>query len=398
MVSPRGTTRCSPDATARRRSGRWARDGRAAPAGGVAASCPHVVEARPPLDLLRLATAALRGLPPERAHRLALWALRRGLVPRRAEPEDAVLATRTFGLDFSNPIGLAAGFDKDAEAFEAALGLGFGFVEVGSITPEPQPGNPKPRLFRLPEDRALINRIGFASAGLAAVAPRLARRSTGIVGANLGKNKDSAEAAADYRAGARALAPYADYLAINVSSPNTPGLRALQGREPLLALIAAVEQARAEVGSRRKPPILLKIAPDLTPEDCRDIAEVARASGLDGIIVGNTTIARPPTLKGRGRGETGGLSGRPLVPFATRMLGEMYRLTEGRIPLVGCGGVASGADAYAMIRAGAALVQLYTALVYEGPGLVPRIKAELARLLRRDGFARMTAAVGADHR
>ncbi len=342
----------------------------------------------------------MRGLSPERAHRLALWALERGLVPRRGEAEDAVLATRILGLDFPNPIGLAAGFDKDARAFAATLGLGFGFVEVGSVTPEPQPGNPKPRLFRLPEDRALINRIGFASQGLALVAPRLARRGGGIVGANLGKNKESADAAADYRAGALALAPYADYLVINVSSPNTPGLRALQGREPLTALIAAVQRARAEAAaaSARKPPILLKIAPDLALEDCRDIAEVARRGGLDGLIVGNTTIARPPGLRGRRRGEAGGLSGRPLFPLATRLLAEMHRLTEGRIPVIGCGGVASGADAYAMIRAGASLVELYTALVYEGPGLVPRIKAELAHLLRRDGFANVAAAVGGDHR
>lgn len=347
-------------------------------------------------DFWRLATAALRGLPPERAHRLALWALRRGLVPRRAEQDDVLLATRAFGLDFPNPIGLAAGFDKDAVAFAAALDLGFGFVEVGSITPEPQVGNPKPRLFRLPEDRALINRIGFASQGLAQAAQRLARRGGGIVGANLGKNKDSSDAAADYRAGVRALAPYADYLVVNVSSPNTPGLRALQGREPLTVLIAKVQQARAEAA--RKPPILLKIAPDLAVEDCRDVAEVARKCRLDGLIVGNTTIARPPGLRGRHRGEAGGLSGRPLFPLAIRLLAEMYRLTEGRIPLVGCGGVAGGADAYAMIRAGASLVQLYTALVYEGPGLVRRIKAELAHLLRRDGFASIAAAVGADHR
>ena len=319
-------------------------------------------------------------------------------MPRRGEAEDAVLATRVFGLDFPNPIGLAAGFDKDARACAATLGLGFGFVEVGSVTPEPQPGNPKPRLFRLPEDRALINRIGFASQGLALVAARLARRSGGIVGANLGKNKERADAATDYRAGALALAPYADYLVINVSSPNTPGLRALQGREPLAALIAAVQQARAEAASARKPPILLKIAPDLALEGCRDIAETARRGGLDGLIVGNTTIARPPGLSGRHRGEAGGLSGRPLFPLAARLLAEMHRLTEGRIPLIGCGGVASGADAYAMIRAGASLVELYTALVYEGPGLVLRIKAELAHLLRRDGFASVAAAVGAEHR
>ena len=349
-------------------------------------------------DPWRLATAAFRGLPPERAHRLALWALRRGLTPHRDGADDPALAIRVFGLDFPNPVGLAAGFDKNAEAYAAATALGFGFVEVGSVTPQAQPGNPKPRLFRLVEDRALINRIGFASEGMAVVASRLARCKSGIVGANLGKNKDSADAAADYRAGARSLAPHADYLVINVSSPNTPGLRTLQGREPLAGLIAAVQQACAEVRRAEGPPILLKIAPDLAAEDCRDIAEVVRMSGLDGLIIGNTTIARPSGLTSRNRGEAGGLSGRPLFPLAAKLLAEMYWLTEGRIPLVGCGGIASGADAYAMVRAGASLVQLYTALVYDGPGLVHDLKAELALLLRRDGFASVAAAVGADHR
>ncbi|HLI12343.1 MAG TPA: quinone-dependent dihydroorotate dehydrogenase [Alphaproteobacteria bacterium] len=351
-------------------------------------------------DLARLATAGLRLLPAEPAHRLAIRLLRLGLVPRDREADDPILATRAFGLAFANPIGLAAGFDKNAEAFAPLLGLGFGFVEIGSVTPRPQPGNPKPRLFRLPPDRGLINRLGFNNDGLEAVADRLRRRrrGSGILGANLGKNKDSADAAADYRRGVLALARHADYLVVNVSSPNTPGLRALQGREPLDALLAAVQAARAEAVAAGGPPILLKIAPDLTAEDCRDIAEVVLARKLDGLIIGNTTITRPADLRGRHRGEAGGLSGRPLFPLATERLAEMYRLTGGRIPLIGTGGVASGAQAYAKIRAGAALVQLYTGLVYEGPGLVRRIKRELAALLRRDGFAGVAAAVGADHR
>ena len=350
-------------------------------------------------DLARLAVACLRLLPPERAHRATIWLLRRGLVMPARGPDDAILATRVLGLDFPNPIGLAAGFDKDAEAADALFALGFGFVEIGTVTPEPQPGNARPRLFRLAEDRALINRLGFNSRGLAATVWRLAARDRGrgILGANLGMNKESRAAAADYRRGVTALAAHADYLAINVSSPNTPGLRALQGRDSLDALIAAVQQARAEAGTAR-PPILLKIAPDLAPEDCRDIVQVALSRGLDGLIVGNTTLSRPATLKSRHRGEAGGLSGPPLMALSTRVLAEMYRLSEGRIPIVGVGGVASGADAYAKIRAGASLVQLYTALVYAGPSLIARIKSELAGLLRGDGFRAVAEAVGADHR
>jgi len=350
-------------------------------------------------DLARLAVACLRLLPPERAHRAALRLAGIPLLRPRPAPEDPILASRVFGLDFPNPLGLAAGFDKDAEVPDAMLSLGFGFVEIGTVTPLPQPGNPRPRLFRLSEDRALVNRLGFNSGGLAPVTERLAARgrARGIVGANIGRNKESADAVADYVQGVKALARYADYLAINVSSPNTPGLRALQSAEALDVLLAAIEKARAEAGGHR-PPILLKLAPDLAPEDCRDIVRVALARGLDGLILGNTTLARPPELKSRYRLEAGGLSGPPLLALSTHVLAELYRLSEGRIPIVGVGGIASGADAYAKIRAGASLVALYTALVYEGPGLVGRIKAELARLLRRDGYARVADAVGADRR
>jgi len=351
-------------------------------------------------DLPRLATACLRRLPAETAHRAALRALAAGLVPAAGAETDPVLRVRLWNRDFPNPVGLAAGFDKDAEAVAGCLRLGFGFVEIGSVTPRPQPGNPRPRLFRLTQDRAIVNRMGFNSRGLDFAAARLARRdrAAGIIGANLGKNKESADAAADYVAGASRLAPLADYLVINVSSPNTPGLRALQGREPLAHLVAAVIAARAAAVPAVPPPLLLKIAPDLTEEDKRDIAAVALDSGIDGLIVSNTTIARPASLKSRHAREAGGLSGRPLFAPSTAVLADMYRLTGGRLPLVGVGGIASGADAYAKIRAGASLVQLYSALVYEGPGLVRRIQRDLAARLRADGFATLADAVGADHR
>ncbi len=343
----------------------------------------------------------LSALPPEAAHRLTIRALRAGLVPGGREADDPLLRTRVWGLEFPNPIGLSAGFDKDAEVCAALLRLGFGFVEVGSITPQPQAGNPKPRVFRLPEDGAVINRLGFNSAGLAAAVTNLRPRRServGIVGINLGKNRDSADAAADYAAGTAALAPLADYLAINVSSPNTPGLRALQEAPALRELLARVQSARRAAVPGRAPPLLLKIAPDLEPADAGDLARVALAGGVDGLIIGNTTTCRPAGLRSRHAAESGGLSGRPLFALSTELLRDMYRLTDGRLPLIGVGGVASGADAYAKIRAGASLVQLYTALIYHGPGLVGRIKRELAACLRAGGFATVAAAVGADHR
>ena len=350
--------------------------------------------------LYRWAFPLLDRLDPEQAHRLAIWALRRGMVRAPSARAGPVLRQTVFGRDFANPIGLAAGFDKDAEVFDPALGLGFGFVEVGTVTPRPQPGNPKPRLFRLTRDRAVINRMGFNNAGVAAMAARLVGRdrSRGIVGINLGKNKDQADAASDYAAGVRALGGLADYLVINVSSPNTPGLRALQERGALSALVERILAERADLKLAAPPPLLLKIAPDLNDADRSDIAEVALGSGLDGLIVSNTTIARPAGLDPRFAGEAGGLSGRPLFAPSTQILADIYRRTGGKLPIIGVGGVASGADAYAKIRAGASLVQLYTALVFEGPGLVARIKVELAQWLARDGFAHVAEAVGADCR
>ncbi|HET7594613.1 MAG TPA: quinone-dependent dihydroorotate dehydrogenase, partial [Stellaceae bacterium] len=334
-------------------------------------------------------------LDAEDAHRLAIQGLKL-LPPVKPRPDDGKLAVRAFGLNFPNPVGMAAGFDKNAEAPDALLRLGFGFVEVGTVTPRPQPGNPRPRLFRLVEDAALINRLGFNSAGLPAAVTRLAARrgQGGLVGANIGKNRDTLDDIADYVQGVTALAPYADYLVVNVSSPNTPGLRALQRKSVVVTLIERLMAARASVSPDHPPPLLLKIAPDLTPEERADLAAAALATRIDGMVIANTTVARPPTLASAQAHEPGGLSGKPLFAPSTALLAEMYRLTEGKLPLIGVGGIASGADVYEKIRAGASLVQLYTALVYQGPGLVQRIKEELAALLARDGFASVGAAVG----
>ncbi len=360
------------------------------------------------MDRFYLARAVLRRLDPETAHGLTLRALRWGLGPASAGPADPVLAIRLWQRDFSNPLGLAAGFDKNALAIGPMLRLGFGFVEIGSITPAPQPGNAKPRVFRLTEDAAVINRLGFPSQGLAAAKARIGRwrieaapgkgRPAGLLGVNLGTNRDSADPAAGYAEGARALAPFADYLAVNVSSPNTPGLRALQGRDELARIVERVRAAIADAPRAQRPPLLVKIAPDLNVAQMAEIAAAALDLELDGLIVGNTTVARPDSLTGRHRDEAGGLSGQPLFAPSTRVLGEIYRLTRGRVPLIGVGGIGGAAEAYAKIRAGASLVQLYTALVYQGPGLIAEINTGLAEMLRRDGFSRISEAIGADHR
>lgn len=355
-----------------------------------------------------------RLLPAETAHRWTIAALKRGYGPVQTTPDDAILATEVWGRRFANPIGLAAGFDKDAEVMDAALALGFGLTEVGTVTPLPQPGNPKPRVFRLPADRAVINRYGFNSQGAAAVAAHMMARfeakragsasiRPGLVGINIGRNKTSQDALEDYARGAARFARLCDYLVVNVSSPNTPGLRALQSRDELSALVRAVRAALDgaiavddRVGSPA-PALLVKIAPDLAESDLVDIAEIAMNGGMiDGLIVSNTTIERPESLKSARRSEAGGLSGRPLFARSTELLRNLRTLTHGQVPMVGVGGVSSGRDAYAKIRAGASLVQLYTALVYEGPGLVGRIKADLAAMLRADGFASVADAVGVD--
>lgn len=347
------------------------------------------------MSLWPFARGALFALPAETAHGLTIAGLRAGLGPRAARADDPLLATEVFGAQFPNPLGLAAGFDKDARVIAPMLAMGFGFVEVGTLTPKPQPGNPRPRLFRLAEDRAVINRLGFNNGGAAAAARRIAafraRGTAGIVGANIGRNKTSTDAVADYAEAARILGPLADYLVINVSSPNTPGLRDLQGAGAMAELVAAVREARGPSA----PPVLVKIAPDLTDAQLADICALARAGGMDGLTISNTTVERPDTLKSANRSETGGLSGAPLMVPATRLLADAFVEVRGKVPLIGVGGVASAADAYAKIRAGASLVQLYTALVYEGPGLPRRILAGLRERLRADGFASLREAVGA---
>ena len=338
------------------------------------------------------AAAILRALPPETAHRATLRATNIfGPLLPRAPADDPALAVEAFGLRFPNPLGLAAGFDKDALIPDAMLKFGFGFVECGSVTPRPQAGNPKPRLFRLGEDRAVINRMGFNNAGMEVAAARLAARPrAGIVGINIGANKDSADRIADYRAAFARLAPLADYVTVNVSSPNTPGLRGLQNRDELGKLLGILTGERTRLSLSQ--PILLKIAPDLDEPALDDIASVIGEAAIDGLIVSNTTIARPVTLKSAQAKEQGGLSGAPLFEPSTHILREMRRRTS--LTLIGAGGVSSGAEAYAKIRAGATLVQLYTALAFQGPGLVSRIKRDLLACLKRDGFASVADAVG----
>jgi dihydroorotate dehydrogenase len=339
------------------------------------------------------ATRALRGLDPEDAHRLAILGLKLGLGPRGGA-DDPILATEIAGLSLPNPVGLAPGFDKDAEVHGPMLCAGFGFVECGTVTPRPQAGNPRPRLFRLSEDRAVINRMGFNNRGLEAFAGRLARRGPGVVGANIGANKDSEDRIGDYVTGLTRLWGLASYFTINISSPNTPGLRALQTKAALEELLGRLAEARGALPPAGRVPMFLKVAPDLAAGEVETIAEACAAGGLAGIMVANTTVSRPALLS-RYRDETGGLSGAPLMALSTRVLGEFAQAAAGRLALVGVGGIGSGAQAYAKIRAGAGAVQLYSALVFEGPGLVTRIKRELAERLRADGFASVRAAVGA---
>lgn len=290
---------------------------------------------------------------------------------------------------------MAAGFDKNAEAVDALLAQGFGFVEAGTCTPKPQAGNPKPRMFRLTEDAAVINRLGFNGRGKDVFVANLRRRGgRGIVGANIGKNRDTQDTIADYVAMLEAVAPHVDYITVNISSPNTEGLRALQEKDALETLISALFATRS--GMDRHLPLLFKIAPDLDAAGQGAVAAVALERGIDGLIIGNTTVSRPESLRSRNRNEKGGLSGRPLFALSTEVLRNMYRFTEGRIPLIGVGGIASGADAYAKIRAGATLVQLYTAFVYQGFSLLQEIHSSLAALLERDGFKSIGEAVGAD--
>jgi dihydroorotate dehydrogenase len=350
--------------------------------------------------LFRLLKPALFALDSETGHRLAIRGLR--ALPLRGPqntlaPHPNALATTVAGLAFPNPVGVAAGFDKDAEVPDALLGLGFGFTEVGSITPLPQAGNPKPRLFRLVEDEAVINRMGFNNGGAEAALARLKARAgrSGIVGVNIGANKDSPDRIADYAVMTRVMAPISSYLCVNISSPNTPGLRALQDESALTGLIDAVIAARDEAGCTAPPPIFLKVAPDLEPADIDAIARIALDKGLAALVVSNTTISRP-ALRSHHAGETGGLSGAPLRDLATQRLRDFRKATGGAIPLVGVGGIATAEHAWERIRAGASLVQLYSAMVYEGPGLGARIVRGLDALMKRGGFASIAEAVGSE--
>ncbi len=336
---------------------------------------------------------ALFRLDPERAHRLTVAGLK--LAPNRKAQSPGPLATTLAGLQFPNPLGMAPGFDKDAEVPDAVLGLGFGFMEVGTLTPRPQVGNPKPRLFRLAEDRAVINRMGFNNGGIDDAVQRLAHRGErpGIVGINIGANKDSDDRVLDYLNGFEAVAPLASYVTINISSPNTPGLRALQDKGALDELLDAVLGLRSAPGY--DVPVFLKVAPDLEPADIDDITDVALRRGLDALIVSNTTISRPP-LKSAQAGEAGGLSGEPLRDLALQRLRDFRQASGGAIPLIGVGGIASAEDAWARIRAGASLIQLYSAMVYEGPGIAKRILSGMEALMRRDGFTTIAEAVGSE--
>ncbi|KAJ3227497.1 Dihydroorotate dehydrogenase (quinone), mitochondrial [Chytriomyces hyalinus] len=364
----------------------------------------------------------LHTLDPERAHVLSIALARMGLCPREGfDPDlkDHRLQSEVFNLSLSNPIGLAAGYDKHAEAMDALLGFGFGLVEIGSVTPQPQPGNPLPRMFRLSQDNAVINRYGFNSDGHAAVQARLSDRlakwmySVGLktlpediprslkvgtaLGVNLGKNKVSAaEDNSDYVKGVVSLGRYADYVVVNISSPNTPGLRSLQRREPMLQLLKEVKAAR-DAHVQHNPPLLVKIAPDVSMDELEDIAAVVKEARIDGVIISNTTLSRPSYLKSEHKNETGGLSGPPVFPLALEKVRAFYALTHGSIPIIGCGGISNGAEALAMAKAGASLVQVYTALGYQGPGLVHDMKRDLVELLEKEGTT-WKAVVGADHR
>ncbi len=356
------------------------------------------------MSLFDLARPALFRIDPERAHGMTLAALK--MAPWRIARHDPVLASRVAGIDFASPVGLAAGFDKDAEVPDAMLGLGFGFVEVGTLTPLPQTGNPRPRLFRLVEDEGVINRMGFNNQGQAAALVRLERRKRrGIVGVNIGANKDAKDRIGDYVAGVRSMAGVADYLTVNISSPNTPGLRGLQDLGPLTDLLTAIAEVRTTDGPPRSgaaagpqpagPPIFLKVAPDLTPTDIDGIVKAA-SGRVDALIVSNTTIMRFENLQSPHKTEAGGLSGKPLRGHAYERLRDFRRATGGAIPLIGVGGIDCAEEAYARIRSGASLIQLYSALVYRGPGLAREIADGLAHQLKHDGFASVAEAVGVD--
>ena len=341
----------------------------------------------------------VRKFDPETAHLLTIQALKLGITPRYNNNSDEVLTSEVFGMKFQNPIGLAAGFDKSAEAFDSLDKLGCGFIEVGTLTLKPQAGNERPRVFRLEEDQAIINRYGFNNDGLSRAVKRLSKRikSTGVLGINIGINKDSTTAIADYVEALKIVSPLADYITINISSPNTPGLRDLQSSEKLEKLLRSIERGRSEnAGQKFTPPILLKIAPDLTEKEIKDIAQIALKTRVSGLIISNTTVTRPALLKGHRKTEQGGLSGPPLFELSTKKLAQTYLACKGKIPLIGVGGVDSAETAYAKIRAGASLVQLYTAITYRGPCLFKSINDGLNLLIKNDNFRNVRDAIGID--
>jgi dihydroorotate dehydrogenase len=343
--------------------------------------------------LFGLGQALLLALDPERAHDLAVKSLELGLYPRATEPDDKRLAQRIFGLDFPNPIGMAAGFDKDARVPRELLATGLGFVEVGTLTPRAQSGNPLPRVFRSQADRAIINRLGFNNEGQEAALQRLQRRPAGVVGVNIGAGRDSSDRIADYVSGIERMGSVASYFTVNISSPNTPGLRDLQAPETLDALLKRALTARGALAN--KPPLLVKLAPDLADADLPEVVDVIVANGVDAIVVSNTTLMRDGLKDATFARETGGLSGRPLFARSTRMLARVYQLTQGKLPLVGVGGVDSGETAVAKIEAGASLLQLYTGLVFEGPRLIGRIKQALVVAIERAGAHDLKPLIGA---
>ena len=349
--------------------------------------------------LMRLAQAGLLSLEPERAHELSLRALEAGFYPRQQAPDDPRLAQSFWGLGFANPLGMAAGYDKDARVPGALMEMGFGFVEIGTVTPRPQAGNPAPRVFRLVRERGAINRLGFNSQGHRAVHERLATaRPGGVLGVNIGANKDSADMIADYESGMRAFADCADYFTLNISSPNTPGLRDLQAPVRLAELLGRLSAVRAELTAEegRRTPLLIKLSPDIADDDLPAVINTLMAHDVDGLVISNTTLARDKVQSSVHAGQSGGLSGRPLFERSTRMLARVHLLTGGRVPLVGVGGVDSGETALAKIRAGASLLQLYTGLVYAGAGLIGEIKAHLLQALDQGGFRSLDGLSGMD--
>jgi dihydroorotate dehydrogenase len=344
--------------------------------------------------LYGLGQALLHALDPERAHDLAVKSLELGLYPRQAEPDDPRLAQKVWGLTFRNPLGMAAGFDKDARVWAPLLATGFGFVEVGTLTPKAQDGNPPPRIFRSARDAAIINRLGFNNEGQEAALPRLSGRRSGVVGVNIGAGRDSEDRIGDYVTGIATMSAAADYLTINISSPNTPGLRDLQAPEVLAALLGRVQEARGR--AEKRPPLLVKLAPDIADADLPVIVGVIEAHGVDGIVVSNTTLARDGLKDRNFAAESGGLSGRPLFVRATRMLARIYQLTEGRLPLIGVGGIDGGAAAVTKIKAGASLLQLYTGLVFEGPKLIGGIKQALIEAMTNAKAESLAPLIGRD--